>query len=129
VSGKIQDTWLQDFNPNDHPCFFTSSASGWTNDELGYAWLTTLFDRETKAKARRRWRLLILDGHGSHVNMKFINFCDVNRILLAIYPPLSTHSLQPLDVGLFSPLSQAYNDELEHFMHDYQGLSHITKQE
>jgi hypothetical protein len=57
VSGDIQDTWLQDFNPNDHHCFFTSSPSGWTNDELGYAWLTTLFDRETKAKARRRWRL------------------------------------------------------------------------
>jgi hypothetical protein len=49
--------------------------------------------RETKAKARRRWQLLILDGHGSHVNMEFINFCDANMILLAIYPPHSTHSL------------------------------------
>jgi hypothetical protein len=127
VSRDIQDTWLQDFNPNDHYCFFQSSPSGWTNDELGYAWLTSIFDRETKKKARRHWRLLILDGHGSHITMKFINFCDANKILLAIYPPHSTHSLQPLDVSLFGPLSQAYSARLEHFMHECQGISHITK--
>jgi hypothetical protein len=59
--------------------------------------------------------------------MKFINFCDVNKILLAIYPPHSTHSLQPLDVSLFGPLLQAYSARLEHFMHKCQGISHITK--
>ena len=59
--------------------------------------------------------------------MKFINFCDANRILLAIYPPHSTYSLQPLDVSLFSLLSQAYSNELEQFMHKYQELSHVTK--
>jgi hypothetical protein len=125
----MQDTWLQDFDPNDHHCFFTSSPSGWTNDELGYAWLTTLFDREMEAKARRRWRLLILDSHGSHVTIKFINFCDANRILLAIYPPHSTYSLQSLDVSLFSLLSRVYSDELEQFMHECQGLSHVTKRD
>jgi hypothetical protein len=61
--------------------------------------------------------------------MKFINFCDENKILLAIYPPHSTHSLQPLDVGLFGPLSRAYSDHLEQFMHECQGLSHITKRD
>jgi hypothetical protein len=61
--------------------------------------------------------------------MKFINFCDANKILLAIYPPHSTHSLQPLDVSLFGPLSQAYSARLEHFMHECQGISHITKRD
>ena len=50
-----------------------------------------------------------LDGHGSHVN---INFCDSNQILLAIYPPHSTHTLEPLDVALFGPLGKAYSNEL-----------------
>jgi hypothetical protein len=45
------------------------------------------------------------------------------------YPPRSTHSLQPLDVGIFGPLSIAYNNELESFLHACQGLSHITKRE
>jgi hypothetical protein len=129
VSGDIQDTWLQDFDPKLHDCFFASSPSGWTNDELGFAWLKDIFDRHTKEKARRRWRLLILDGHGSHITMKFIDYCNDNRILLMTYPPHSTHSLQPLDVGIFSPLSTAYSKQLEDFLHKSMGLSHITKRD
>lgn len=128
-ASNIQDTWLQDFNPEDHNCFFTSSASGWTNHDIGLAWVRDIFDRETKAKARRRWRLLFLDGHGSHVTMKFLDYCEANKILMATYPPHSTHSLQPLDVGIFSPLSKAYSDELEAFLHASQGLSAITKRD
>lgn len=123
TTGKIQDSWLQDFNPYLHKCFFASSSSGWTNDDLGYQWLTQVFGRETEEKARRAYRLLILDGHGSYINMKFIDYCDSNRILLAIYPPHSTHTLQPLDVCLFRPLSQAYSTELSTFMDESQGFS------
>jgi hypothetical protein len=36
VSGNLQDTWLDEFELDEHSCFFTSSPSGWTNDELGY---------------------------------------------------------------------------------------------
>jgi hypothetical protein len=129
ASGDIQDTWLQDFDPQHHKVFFSSSTSGWTNDKLGFAWLTQIFDRETKDKARRRWRLLFLDGHGSHLTMKFFDYCDKNKIILVTYPPHSTHSLQPLDVGIFSPLSKAYSDELEAFLHISLGLSHITKRD
>ncbi|CBF80652.1 hypothetical protein AN8487.2 [Aspergillus nidulans FGSC A4] len=61
--------------------------------------------------------------------MKFFDYCDDNKILLATYPPHSTHSLQPLDVGIFSPLSHAYSSELEAYLHISMGLSHITKQD
>ena len=127
VSGNIQDTWLQDFDPTEHQAFFASSPSGWTNNDLGLAWLKRVFDCETKSKARRSYRLLILDGHGSHVTMEFIKYCDDNRILLATYPPHLTHTLQPLDVCLFGPLSTAYNTKLSDFMYNCQGLSSITK--
>jgi hypothetical protein len=129
ASGNIQDTWLQDFDPQHYKTFFASSTSGWTNNKLGYAWLTGVFDRETKDKARRQWRLLFLNGHGSHLTMKFFNYYDDNKILLATYPPHSTHSLQPLDVGIFSPLSHAYSSELEAYLHISMGLSHITKRD
>jgi hypothetical protein len=36
--------------------------------------------------------------------MEFINYYNDNKILLMIYPPHLTHSLQLLDVGIFSPL-------------------------
>ncbi|KAF2184556.1 hypothetical protein K469DRAFT_780953 [Zopfia rhizophila CBS 207.26] len=63
VSGKIQDTWLQDFDLKEQYCYFTSSPSGWTNDKIGYTWLVNVFNRETKAKARQRYRLLIIDDY------------------------------------------------------------------
>lgn len=84
VSDNIQDTWLQDFDPNIYQACFTSSPTGWTNSELGLQWLIQVFDRETKQKARKAYRLLIFDGYRSHISMKFIDFCDKNRILLAI---------------------------------------------
>lgn len=103
--------------------------SGWTNDIIGISWLREIFDRETKDKARRQWRLLILDGHGSHVTKEFIEYCYANKIYLLTYPPHSTHSLQPLDVGIFSPLAKAYSDRLEEFLHESQGLCSLTKRD
>ena len=86
-----------------------------------------MFDPATKPKARSSYRLLLMDGHHSHITMDFINYCDQNKILLAIFPPHSTHTLQPLDVGLFKPLSTAYSNELSSFMDISQGLLPITK--
>jgi hypothetical protein len=115
VTGNLQDSWLQDFDSTKHAAFFASSPTGWTNDELGYRWLETVFDRFTKQKARqgRDWRLLLVDGHGSHINMRFLDYCRKHSILVAVYPPHTTHRLQPLDVGLFSPLATFYSQELD----------------
>jgi hypothetical protein len=83
-----------------HDVFVSSSRTGWTNNDVGLAWLKQVFQRRTKGKARlqRDWRLLILDGHGSHVSMEFIEYYEANIILLAVFPPQSTHTLQPLDI-------------------------------
>jgi hypothetical protein len=59
--------------------------------------------------------------------MDFIDYCDRHRILLIILPPHSTHTLQPLDVVLFKPLSQAYSNELTNHLHKAQGLIPIKK--
>ncbi|KAI7972834.1 hypothetical protein EIK77_000322 [Talaromyces pinophilus] len=128
-SGHLQDSWLQDFDPRTQRCFFAASDSGWTNNELGYRWLVDVFDKETKSQASRGWRLLILDGHGSHVTMKFIEYCNSNRILLAIFPAHATHTLQPLDVAIFSPLSNAYTKQLDDFMKESYGFTRLTKRD
>jgi hypothetical protein len=129
ASGSIQDSWLQAFDPDDHRVHFASSPSGWTNNELGLAWLKYVFDRSTKKKARRSYRLLILDGHGSHLTMDFIEYCNQNRILLAVYPPHSTHTLQPLDVVMFKPLSSAYSNQVAAFIERCQGLTSMSKRD
>ena len=71
--------------------------------------------------------MLILDGYRSYVTIEFIDYCDRHRILLIVLPPHSTHTLQPLDVVLFKPLSQAYSNELTNHLHKAQGLIPIKK--
>jgi hypothetical protein len=116
-TGNIQSTWVEDVELGQHQASFASSPNGWTNDKLGLAWLEQVFDKHTKKKASngRVWRLLIVDGHGSHINMNFLNWCDKHRILVAVYPPHTTHRLQPLDVSLFRPLANYYSQLLEQF--------------
>jgi hypothetical protein len=118
---------LQGFDPDTHQAQISSSPSGWTNNDIGLEWLKQVLDRYTKAKARWSYRLLILDGHGSHLTMDFIDYCDQNKILLAIFPPHLTHTLQALDVVLFKPLSTAYSAALSRHLHSSQGLLRITK--
>jgi hypothetical protein len=129
VSGNLQDTWLQDYEPGEHPCWFASSPNGWTSDELGLSWLQSLFDPQTSGKAKRDWRLLILDGHGSHCTLDFLEWCHKRRILVAIYPPHSTHRLQPLDVSLFRPLATYYSQALDAHTRQSLGLSSISKRD
>lgn len=57
--------------------------------------------------------MLILDGHGSHVSSKFIDFYIKNQIVALCLPLHTTHILQPLDVGIFGPLSQTYKMLIE----------------
>ncbi|KAF7579400.1 TolA, Membrane protein involved in colicin uptake [Pyrenophora tritici-repentis] len=125
-NGAIRSSWVEDIKAGEHEVFVSSSLTGWSNNDVGLAWLEQVFDRYTKQRSGR-WRLLILDGHGSHLTMEFIKYCDRHRILLMILPPHSTHTLQPLDVVLFKPLSQAYSNELTNHLYKAQGLIPIKK--
>jgi hypothetical protein len=129
ASHDLQDTWLDDFDSVRDYAFFTSSENGWSCDQLGQAWLENVFDRTTKEKAKRDRRLLIVDGHSSHVNMRFIDYADTNRIVLAVLPPHSTHRLQPLDVGLFSPLATYYSQQIDKLLAESQGLIRLSKRD
>ncbi len=131
LSGHLQSSWVQDFKSSDNDAFFACSASGWTNDELALQWIEQVFDRCTKDKARqgRDWRLLFVDGHGSHVTVKFLDYCYKHRIIVAVYPPHSTHRLQPLDVGCFSPLAVQYSKQLDRYIHDSEGISSVSKRD
>jgi hypothetical protein len=104
-AGLIQDTWLNNFDENGKIAYFAITQKGWTNENVKLYWLEHIFNRHTKAKAGNHRRLFIVNGHNSHVNMRFINYCDQNRILLTILPSHLTYRLQPLDIGLFAPLA------------------------
>ena len=126
-NSTIQSRWVADIEAGKHAIHVASSPSGWTNNDIGLAWLEQVFDRYTKPKARLRYRLLIVDGHGSHLTQEFIEYCHQKRIILAVLPPHSTQTLQPLDVVCFKPLSSNYSCELDNHLQASQGLSPLSK--
>jgi hypothetical protein len=68
-----------------------------------------------------------VDDHNSHMNMRFINYCDQNRIFLAILPPHLTHRLQSLDISLFGLLAEYYSQEIDRFIANAQDFVNISK--
>jgi hypothetical protein len=109
-SGHMQDTWIEDVDLTQQRAFFSVSSTGWTSNEHGMAWLER-FQQETleRAKFGEEWRLLLLDGHSSHINLAFCQKALASNILVCVYPPHTTHRLQPLDVSVFRPLAHYYS--------------------
>jgi hypothetical protein len=73
------------------------------------------------------YRLLVLDGHESHHLVEFEEYCKEHNIITLCMPPYSSHLLQPLDVGCFSPLKKAYSRQIEELMR--QQITYITKED
>jgi hypothetical protein len=92
---------------------FEVSPNGWTSDEIGLRWLEKLFIPTTSSRTKGGYRLLILDGHGSHLTPKFDEICEENKIIPICMPPHSSHLLQPLDIGCFAVLKRAYGRLVE----------------
>jgi hypothetical protein len=61
--------------------------------------------------------------------MDFIEYCDQNKIFLAVYPPHSTKTLQPLDVVMFKHFATGYSNEVAGFIERSQGLTLISKRD
>ena len=87
---------------------FTTSKNGWTSNSHALKWPNKLFIPHTKPLNPDQYRLLILDGHGSHATDDFIWDCFQNQIYIIYLPAHTSHVLQPLDLSVFSPLKTAY---------------------
>jgi hypothetical protein len=101
------------------------SANGWTTDEIGLCWLQKVFIPATNNCITGGYRLLVLDGHGSHLTPEFDRTCKKNNIISICMPAHSSHLLQPLDVGCFGPLKKAYGKLIE--QKGRLGYTHIDK--
>jgi len=93
---------------------FGRSHNGWTDEQMAQTYLRRNFDNQsqTAQKAAGQYGLLLLDGHNSHVNPNFLEFCLSEKIIPYCLPPHTTHRLQPLDVSVFGPYKHHYRKEL-----------------
>jgi hypothetical protein len=117
--------WYQNGNvPRDW--VVTTIQNGWTDNKTGLQWLKH-FDEATRTRRKGRYRMLVLDGHESHINAEFNEYCKENDIIPLCLLPHSSHLTQPLDVGIFSPLKWAYGDQISRLIR--LRITHITKDE
>ncbi|KAF7971789.1 hypothetical protein HWV62_19919 [Athelia sp. TMB] len=109
----------------DNPCgaSISHSPKGWTDQELGSAWLEHDFEPATSAKnTSGGYRLLILDGHNSHTTYRFCNFAKKHKIIILCLPSHTTHCLQPCDVGVFGPLNSTWKSEVNSASSDWTAI-------
>jgi hypothetical protein len=112
-SGHIPSTWV-----------IKTTQNGWTDHNTGLEWLQH-FDQHTRARQKGRYRMLVLDGHESHINAEFDEYCKVNNIIPLCLPAHSSHLTQPLDIGVFGPLKKAYSNQISFLARA--NITHITK--
>jgi hypothetical protein len=82
------------------------SDNGWTTDKIGMDWLINHFIPHTNSRVMGIYRMLVLDGHGSHLTAEFDRTCTKNHIIPICMPPHSSHLLQSLDVSCFAVLKR-----------------------
>jgi hypothetical protein len=88
------------------------SESGWINTELALEWLD-FFHLHTGKRSKGAYRMLVMDGHDTHVSDDFLAKCKVMNIIPVCMPAHSSHLCQPMDVSVFGPFKRAYTKKIE----------------
>jgi hypothetical protein len=109
-ASTIFEHWIVDLPPK---YLIHTSDSGYSNDQTSLDWIKH-FDRMTENQTKGVWRLLFLDGYGSHYTKEFCEYAESKKIQLIGLPPHTTHLLQPLDVGCFQPLKWYHGRTLDY---------------
>jgi hypothetical protein len=107
---NLNSSWIPDETPAGWK--FITSKKGWTSDLIGFEWLKSHFQPFVSQTSNSR-HLLIIDGHSSHVTVRFIAYCITSKIDFFLLPPHSSHKTQPLDLSIFGPLKTAINLEVD----------------
>lgn len=107
---------------------FSCNESGWTSNYHGMGWIKH-FEERTRSNLRSpdEYRLVICDGHDSHISAGMVNFCIQHRIDLLLLSPHSSHLMQPLDVAVFGPLKRAISLQISRLLRS--GITRIQKVE
>ncbi|KAF0710907.1 Uncharacterized protein FWK35_00034345, partial [Aphis craccivora] len=137
-AGKMWKPWTEG-GPKGKPCCtepccskgsrYNRTTHGWIDSITFKDWFETSFLPHAKCQPGRK--VLIGDNLSSHIQPEIIFECELNDIDFVYLPKNSTHLTQPLDVGFFRPLKQAWrkelNDKLLDAMDNYNGGGSIAK--
>jgi hypothetical protein len=88
------ERWFHPNLPDDYR--IATSPKGYITKELAFDWLR-FFHENTSHRANNEPRLLLFDGHRTHLTYAFLRFCEFNNIIPYCFVPHTTHFAQPLD--------------------------------
>ena len=119
---KLISEWFKGVSRANVPdnILFGRSPNRWTDERFAMGYLERHFGPGSlsERKCQESWRMLIFDGHTSHVNPRFLEYCIDHHIIPFCLPPHCTHRLQPLDVSVFSSYKHHYRRILQQRMED-----------
>lgn len=111
----LYDTWKEN-GPRGPPCCdkpccnlgtrFNRTASGWMDGATFRDWFKNVFLPHAKRLEGRK--ALLGDNLSSHLDVDVLKMCAENEIDFICLVPNSTHLCQPLDVGFFRPMKEAW---------------------
>ena len=120
----IMNSWSN--NNLNEDVVLSTAETGYSNDWLSLKWLKH-FDTHSIKTRKGAYRLLLMDGYGSHHTIEFIEYCNEAKIIPFGLPAHTTHLLQPLDVVVFQPLKYWHSEAVKESM--AQGDETFTKVE
>ena len=106
----LYNTWI-DGGPE--TTRYTVSQSGWMETAQFLEWFMKIFVENTKEI--EGGKLLIFDGHNSHISCDVVEMAVANNIELLCLPAHTSSILQPLDVGVFKGVKSAWRKLLTSF--------------
>ena len=106
----LYSTWC---NGGPEKTRYNCSDSGWMESVQFVEWFEKIFIPETKHLDGNK--LLIFDGHSSHISSTVVTMAIENNIELLCLPAHTSSILQPLDVGVFKSVKSAWRKCLKSF--------------
>ena len=101
---------------------YSISGKGWMEKDVFLCFLNdlnTYLDEQHISKPI----VLFMDGHASHLTLQAAEFCAEHQILLYCLPAHLSHILQPLDVGVFSSMKEAWGKEVRKWQKKHPGVT------
>ena len=99
----LYDTWCKG-GPED--AVYNCSDSGWMESDQFIEWFQKVFLPATSHL--EGGKLLVFDGHNSHLSTKVVDIAVQNNTELLCLPAHTSSILQPLDVGVFKGVKAAW---------------------
>ena len=106
----LYQTWC---NGGPEDARYNSSPSGWIKGAQFVEWFEKIFIPGTNHLEGSK--LLIFDGHNSHLSTTVVNMAVDNNIELLCLPAHTRNILQPLDVGVFKSVKSNWRKCLRDF--------------